>query len=191
MRWRFLAVSFFLISMLAFGQAVPRDKTSTTIDGKKITIEYGRPALKGRSFDALMKQLPPDRMWRAGSGLVTLLHTETALSIGGEKIPAGKYSLYVHCPTDGSYALVINKDLGQPLGKIWSEAPADQKNDPYPSFAYQKEIAGKELARVPMKKTKGAAADVFTIKFKPAGKGAVMLMAWGDHSWSLDLAAAK
>jgi len=191
MRWRFFVISFLLGTLLGFGQAVPRDTASTTIDGKKISIEYGRPDLKGRSFDALMKQLPPDRMWRAGSGMVTLLKTETPLSIGGKKIPAGKYSLYVHCPENGSFALVINKDLGQPLGKIWSEAPADQKDDPYPSFAYQKEISSKEVARIPMKKAKLAATDVFTIEFKTGRNEAVMLMSWGERSWSLDIATAK
>jgi hypothetical protein len=191
MRWHVFVVSMLIGSLLGFGQEVSRDSTSATIGGTKITIEYGRPALKGRSFDALMKQLPPDRMWRAGSGMVTLLKTERPISIGGKKVPAGKYSLYVHCPENGSYALVINKDLGQPLGKIWSEAPADQKDDPYPSFAYKKEIAGKEVARIPMKKVKAPATDVFTIKIKSAGENAVMLMSWGERSWSLDITAAK
>jgi hypothetical protein len=191
MRWRFFVVSLLFGGLLAFSQAVPRDTASTRINGKKITIEYGRPALKGRSFDSLMKQLPPDRMWRAGSGMATILTTETPLSIAGNKIPAGKYSLYVHCPEDGSFALVINKDLGQPLGKIWAEAPADQKSDPYPSFAYKKEIADKELVRVPMKKAKLPATDVFTIEFKTGQGEAVMLMSWGDRSWSLDITAAN
>ena len=176
----------------AFAQTpVARDKASATIGGKTISIEYGRPALKGRNFDALMKQLPADRIWRAGSGLVTLLHSEVPLTVGGKQVPAGKYSLYVHCPEQGEYSLVINKDLGQPLGKIWSAAPPSQANDPYPHFEYQKEIGNLEAARVPMKKASLPATDVFTIALKPSQAGVEMQMSWGDRSWSLEFAASK
>ncbi|MGD0099664.1 MAG: DUF2911 domain-containing protein, partial [Acidobacteriota bacterium] len=60
--------------------------------------EYGRPLLKGRKLADLMKQLPPDRIWRAGSGAVTILSTETDLDIAGKRVPAGSYSLYMYCP---------------------------------------------------------------------------------------------
>ncbi len=42
-----------------------------------------------------------------------------------------------------------------------------------------------------MKKVTGAAADVFTIGFKPAGKGATMLMSWGENTWSVEIAPGK
>ena len=48
-----------------------------------------------------MKQLPPDRIWRAGSGPVTILSTGTDLNIGGKKVVAGSYSLYMYCPEKG------------------------------------------------------------------------------------------
>jgi len=186
-----LALTLVLASAAFAQNAVDRDKATTTISGKNITIEYGRPALKGRTFDQLMKQLPADRMWRAGSGQVTLLSTETPLIIGGKKIAAGKYSLYIHCPEQGEYSLVINKDPGQPLGKIWAAAPADQAKQPYPHFEYQKEIGGQEVARVPMKKETGSTTEVFTISLKPAKSGAMMLLSWGDRNWSLELIAVK
>jgi hypothetical protein len=146
-----LALALVLASASFAQNPVDRDKATTSISGKSITIEYGRPVLKGRTFDELMKKLPADRIWRAGSGPVTLLSTETPLMVGGKKIAAGKYSLYVHCPEQGEYSLVINKDLGQPLGKIWAAAPPDQAKQPYPHFEYQKEIGDQEVARVQMK----------------------------------------
>jgi hypothetical protein len=90
-----------------YGQGV-WDIARTTIEGKKVAIEYGRPILKGRKLAELMKQLPPDRIWRAGAGTVTILTTETDLMIGGKKVPAGTYSLYMHCPLKGDYALIVN-----------------------------------------------------------------------------------
>ena len=61
------------------------DIARTTINGKNVSIEYGRPLLKGRKLADLMKQLPPDRIWRAGSGAVTILSTEADLNIGGKE----------------------------------------------------------------------------------------------------------
>ncbi len=193
MHLRLLSAALALtLATAALAQAlIARDKASATIDGKAITIEYGRPALNGRSFDDLIKKLPGDRIWRAGSGPVTVLSTEADLTIGGKKIAAGKYSLYVHCPEQGDYSLVINRDLGQPLSKIFPGAPPSQANDPYPHFDYTKEIGNQEVARVPMKKVSGPANDVFTISVKPAKSGAVMNMSWDDRNWTLDITAAK
>jgi hypothetical protein len=170
---------------------VSRGSATTMIGGKAVTIDYGRPALKGRNFSDLMKQLPSDRIWRAGSGAVTTFSTAGDLLIGGKKVPAGKYSLYVHCPEAGSYSVVLNSDLGQPLGKIWAAAPPNQANEPYPHFEYTKEIGAKEVARAALKKSSVPATDLLTYAFKPSGSGATLTLAWGDQSWSLDLQPAK
>ncbi len=181
-----------LLAVTVFGQApADRGNASTSVGGKEVAIDYGRPALKGRSFDELAKKLPSDRMWRAGSGAVTTLTTAAAIKIGSKSIPAGKYSLYVHCPEQGDYSLVINKDLGQPLVKLFPQAPANIANDPYPHFEYTKEIADQEIARVAMKKTTGPVTDVFTISLKPSGSGATMLMSWGENNWTLNIEPGK
>jgi hypothetical protein len=180
------------ISPWLWGQDPQGRGTATTmLAGKKITIDYGQPALKGRKFAELTKNLPGDRMWRAGSGIVTTLATEADLLVGGKKVPAGKYSVYVHCPESGSYSLVLNRDLGQPLGKLWAAAPASQANEPYPHFEYAKEIADKEVARVPLKQTSGSAADILTYSFKPSGNGTSLTIAWGDQAWAVEVQPAK
>ncbi len=180
------------LSLAAAQEPGGRGTASLTLNGKKISVDYGNPSLKGRTFDDLAKQLPADRVWRAGSGAVTTMTSETALTIGGKMVPAGKYSLYVHCPVEGEYSLLVNKDLGQPLGKIWAAAPAAQANEPYPHFEYQKEIGSQEVARIPMKKGTEAGGDRFTISFKSlAPESALLLMSWGDRSWSLEIKAAK
>lgn len=161
MRVRFMTLVVLLsVTALVFSQAPwPRDTAATTIGGKKVSIEYGRPALHGRTLGEVMKNLPADRMWRAGADAITTLTTETPLMIGSTKVPAGKYSLYVYCAPSGEYSLVLNSDLGQPLIKIFPKAPPSSANDPYPSFDYSKEIAGKEVARAPMKKVTVSPSD--------------------------------
>jgi Protein of unknown function (DUF2911) len=181
------------LSAAGFAQtADPRGSASVTIDGKKVSIDYGRPALKGRSLDELTSKLPADRIWRAGENQVTTLTTETALVVGGKTVPAGKYSLYVHAPATGDWSLVVNSDLGIPLVKLYDKAADNMKNEPWPHLEGYSNILGKEMARASMKSGKSApAVDPFTISLAPASGGATLTLAWGDRSWSLDLKAAK
>jgi hypothetical protein len=172
-----------MAAAVAAQQGQPRGKAESAINGKKVVIDYGRPALKGRTLDALMKDLPEDRIWRAGENQVTILNTETPLSIGGKAIPAGKYSLYVHAPAAGDWSLCVNKNLGVPLGELWAEAPENMKKEPWPMLSGYK--ADQELARIPMKKSTGASQDVFTI----AIKGDALTLAWGDVTWATTIQA--
>jgi hypothetical protein len=188
-----------LATVAAFGVAgtlwaqTPRGSASATVAGKKVTVDYGRPALKGRTIDALLKQLPPEKMWRAGDSEVTTFSTEGDVTVGGQKVKAGKYSVYVHAPEFGQWALVLNSDLGQPLGDIWKEAPESLKSAPYPYLGnYEEKIKAKEVARVPLQKAAAPApAESFTISFAPKGAGSTMTLAWGTEAWSTEIAPAK
>jgi hypothetical protein len=163
------------------------------VGGKKVAVDYGRPALKGRTIDALLKQLPPEKIWRAGDSEVTTFSTEGDVSVGGQTVKAGKYSVYVHAPESGQWALVLNSDLGQPLVDIWKEAPENLKNAPYPYLGnYEEKIKAKEVARVPLQKAPAAApAENFTISFAPKGAGSTMTLAWGEHTWATEVTPVK
>jgi len=177
----------------ASAQGSPRGAASATVGGKKVAVDYGRPALKGRSLDALMKDLPPDRIWRAGENQVTTLSAEGDLMVGSKRVAAGKYSVYVHAGEGDAWDLVLNKDLGIPLGKMWDKAPDNLKNEPWPHYTdYSKAIAGSEVVRVPMKAVKAAMpADLFTVSFAARGKGQDLTLAWGTQAWSVELQPAN
>jgi hypothetical protein len=167
----------------------PRGKVTGTVGGQSVTIDYGRPALKGRTIDALLAQLPEDRMWRAGENQVTTFTTAAPLLVGGKRVPAGTYSMYVHVPASGPWALVLNTDKGVPLGTIFAAAPPELKDAPWPHIRdYQKSIAATEVVRAAMTQSAvSSPEDVFTIRLAPLGKGATVALAWGDQSWSLPL----
>jgi len=167
-------------------------KTPADLAGKKLAVDYGRPALKGRALDELLKQLPPDRIWRAGENQVTTLTAEGPIMVGGTKVPAGKYSVYVHAGEGNDWDLVLNKDQGIALGKIWDKAPDNMKNEPWPHLEGYKTIEASEVARAKMSPAPSAGpADVFTISLVPKGAGAELTMAWGAQAWTLELQAAK
>ena len=56
----------------------PHVKSEWTIDGANISIEYGRPSVKGRSDGELM---PEGRPWRTGADEATVLTTDKALTL--------------------------------------------------------------------------------------------------------------
>lgn len=186
-----MAAAVLAVAVPGFAQDSARGHASVVLGGKQVSIDYGRPALKGRSMDELLTKMPAARIWRAGSGPVSTFETKGDLLVGGAKVPAGKYTLYLHVPASGDYSLVLNRDGGVPLGEIFPGASADQKNDLYPRFDYDKFVAS-EAARVALRKTTPAApADQFTIDLAPSKNGATLTLTWGDRSWATDVAPAK
>ena len=181
-----------LLASAASAQQAPRETVKAQVGAAKVSIEYGQPSLKGRSTDELLKQLPADRMWRAGVNQVTTLTVEGEVLVGGKKVPAGKYSLYVHAPEQGDYSLVVNSDRGTPLGQIWDKAPDNMKNELWPNMEdYDKNILAMELLRVPMRKVPvDKPVDPFKITLAPAKSGSTLTLAWGDRAWAVDLTPA-
>ncbi|HZE79798.1 MAG TPA: DUF2911 domain-containing protein [Candidatus Polarisedimenticolia bacterium] len=150
-----------LIAVLAVPQQPPQDKSkrpsphetaSVTLKGKKITIDYGRPFLKGRKVG--QELAPYGKVWRTGADEATTLNTEIDLNIGGIKVPAGSYTLYT-LPSEGTWKLIINKQTGQ-WGTKYDES--------------------QDLGRVDMKKTDlPQSVEQFTISFDKKGESTVDL----------------
>src|SRR5436309_740506 len=90
-----------------------RGTSKLTLGNKKISIDYGRPALNGRKVEDLLSQLPADKVWRLGMNQSTTLITTGELTFGDVKIPAGTYSLFAKQEGDNSWKLIFNKQHGQ------------------------------------------------------------------------------
>jgi hypothetical protein len=56
--------------------------------------------------------VPFDSVWRLGANEATGLETDVDLSIGGQAVPKGKYTLYA-LPSAAGWKLIINKNTGQ------------------------------------------------------------------------------
>jgi hypothetical protein len=94
----------------AMGIASPRDTVNASVAGANITIDYGRPAKRGREIWG--KLVPYDTTWRLGANAATQLRTDKDLEIGGVTVPAGFYTLWLY-PTATKSWLVVNKQTGQ------------------------------------------------------------------------------
>ena len=166
------------ITALAFGAAVsaqkttpiktgsggsPHVRTDWTIDGGNLSIEYGRPSLKGRTPG---KDIDPydGREWRTGADEATTLKTDKMLMIGSLHVPAGTYTIYT-IPTGGTWHLVLSKKTGQ-----WGI--------PYPK--------GEDLGRAPMTLGKApAAAEQLTFSIQDTPAGATLHIDWGTTRASI------
>ena len=170
-----------------------RETQTVTFDGKKVAIEYGRPALRGRTLDELTSKLPADRIWRAGENQATTLVTDTDLMIGDKRVPAGKYTLYVHAPATGPWSLVVNSNPGIRLKEIYAAAPPEVADAMWPRLDGYEKIKATEVARIPLTAANpAAAAERFQIRLHPAQGGASRLtLEWGDKGWSTTVKPAR
>jgi len=90
----------------------PRDTTRAVVGDAVVTIDYGRPSVRGRNV--FSRGVLGDTLWRVGANAATQLTTTSALSVGGKRLPAGTYSLWIHVsPANSSYELVVNSQHGQ------------------------------------------------------------------------------
>jgi hypothetical protein len=136
----------------------PHVRTEWAIDGAAISIEYGRPFLKGRPEATLM---PPGQPWRTGADEATTLRTDRALRFGTLAVPAGTYTLYT-IPGPSGWQLVVSRRTGQ-----WGI--------PYPE--------GQDLGRAPMSVQKTAApVEQLTIAIDDTPAGGTLRIEWGSTS---------
>ncbi len=165
----------------------PRGAVSADIGGAAVTIDYGRPGLGGRSLSDLLGMLPEERVWRAGQNQVTILETSAALMIGGETVPAGRYSLYLHIPESGDWSLLVNRHLGVPLKEIASQPPPlDLADEPWPMVGRYGQIEDQEVARIALDEAEAMGdGDIFEI----AVEGGTLRFAWGGTAYGTTLAS--
>lgn len=164
----------------------PRGSVEAAVGSATVKIDHGRPALGDRMLPDLLAMLPEDRVWRAGENQVTTLETSGDLLIGGQTVPAGRYSLYLHIADSGEWSLLVNRNLGIPLGELSSQAPEAMRAEPWPAVARYATIQDEELARVPLREADGSGGgDVFDIELV----GNVLRFAWGGSAYQTTVRA--
>ena len=157
-----------IVAVMAWQQqrVSPHETVEATIGGKKVTVTYGRPYLKGRK--AVGGSLVPyGQVWRTGADEATILTTEADLMIGDLLVPKGSYSLFT-LPSETGWKLIINK-----TDKQWGAFNYDAKQD---------------LGRVDMKVSPiKTPVEQFTIELAKAGPGLRLRMQWENILASVEV----
>lgn len=157
--------------------ASPRGEASTQIGGKWITIDYGRPILRGRrgvfsaAEDYGKKLYAGAPVWRLGANKSTRINTELDLMFGDKKLPAGEYSMFAELGESG-WTLIFSNHTAKNSGR-------EEGDGIWGSYNYD---SAKDVIRVPMKTEKlPNSVDQFTIVFMDVSdSGGKMGFAWDD-----------
>jgi hypothetical protein len=73
----------------------------------EITVAYGRPVARGRElFGALV---PWDAFWNAGADDATRIEVDQEILVEGERLPAGRYSLWTIPRASGEWTLIFSR----------------------------------------------------------------------------------
>ncbi|MEQ1834689.1 MAG: DUF2911 domain-containing protein [Candidatus Eisenbacteria bacterium] len=138
------------------GTLSPRDSVKVaSAGGAAISIDYGRPAKRGRAvFGGIV---PYGEVWRTGANAATQFKTDRALDFGGITVPAGAYTLWT-IPSATGWKLVFNSQTGQ-----WGT-----QHD-----------ASKDVFTVPMTLTAlPEVVERFTIGVSPSDSGGTLMLDW-------------
>ena len=98
-----------------------RGTAEVTLSGGKVSIDYGRPEMKGRDMLAMA---PAGYVWRFGSNKSTTFTTEADLTFGDHSLAAGAYSAWIKHVDGDAWSLILNTEVG-----IWGAPGASREND--------------------------------------------------------------
>lgn len=79
---------------------------SQEIASTRITIEYDRPTARGRDLAGTL--IPYDRVWCPGANECTTLTTTTDITIEGQTLPAGTYTVWAK-PGPDKWTIIFNR----------------------------------------------------------------------------------
>jgi Protein of unknown function (DUF2911) len=88
----------------------PRDSVSITLDTNTVSMNYGRPSMRGR---VIMGGLVPwNAVWRTGANEATHLRTNFDMMLGTVPVTRGRYTLWT-IPNPDEWTIIVNKETGQ------------------------------------------------------------------------------
>jgi predicted negative regulator of RcsB-dependent stress response len=106
---------------LTLPQASPEATVSQVVGLTEISIDYHRPAVNKRKVWGDL--VPYGQTWRAGANENTTIEFSSPVTIGGKKVPAGKYGLHM-LPTEKDWSVMLSS-----TSTAWGSFSYDEKED--------------------------------------------------------------
>jgi tetratricopeptide (TPR) repeat protein len=136
-----LVFSFTLIAIQTYAQPVttprpasPAATTTQTIGISTVTVNYSRPAVKGRQIWGTLVPYgwnvqgfgaQREAPWRAGANENTVISFSHPVKVEGMAVPAGSYGLFFTINQDNSGEVVLSKEY-RAWGSFWYDPANDQ-----------------------------------------------------------------
>jgi hypothetical protein len=145
------------------------DSVIATVGNAHVRILYSRPARRGRELWG--KLVPYDTTWRLGADFATQLNTDADLNIGGTKVAAGTYTLWL-LPSQGESFLIVNtklQDPRDPTRRLWG-TQWDPAND---------------IAKIPLQKHMNLPTE--EERFHIFIENGMLMMHWGNGGYGVSI----
>ncbi|MFT6602272.1 MAG: hypothetical protein ACJAZZ_001415 [Dokdonia donghaensis] len=147
----------------------PAAKVMQTVGLTDVTLEYSRPAMRGRTI--MGDLVPYGAMWRTGANANTTVEFSTPVTVAGTELKAGKYAVYTK-PTATTWEVYFYTDTnnwGTP--QKWDDskvaakatAKAQMSNMPAESFTMGINHLSNDGAHLTMQWDKTYVAVPFTV----------------------------
>jgi hypothetical protein len=125
-QWIVVATLLMLSAIPSFSQLkLPRASQHSvltqTVGLTDVTITYSRPGVKGRSVWGTL--VPYDQVWRTGANEATIISFSDDVTINGQPLKAGSYSLHT-IPGKSSWTIIFNQ-----VDKQWGSYSYDKSKD--------------------------------------------------------------
>ncbi len=167
----FLLLGALIIALLVVGVQYMRLKQTKSLspedfivfhqDDLTVTVFYNRPYKKGR--DIFGKLVPYGKVWRTGANESTTFEVNKDITIAGQLLKAGKYSLWT-IPGEETWTVIFNSEYGQ-----WGvNSDGEANRNP------EKDVISVEV----MALTQSREFEQFTIAFEKTGEEAEMVLIW-------------
>lgn len=145
-------------------RASKNGETTGKIDGVEVTVEYGRPQVKGRKLWGGL--VPYGKVWRTGADEATTITFGADVEVEGKPLAAGTYALFT-IPGESEWTVIFNRTAAQ-----WG------------AFNYD---AAQDALRVTVKPRPGAAVEALDF----ALQGDQVVLRWGELTVPIIVAAAR
>lgn len=148
-------------------RASERSTLSQTIDGTRITLDYARPRVRGRT-PIFGKVVRWEEVWTPGANWATTLEISKPITLDGHAVPKGKYSVWFVVRQSGDWTLVLDPDHHR-----FHMAPPDSNS---------------AQVRFAVKPASAPATEVLTWAMPQVGVGGgTLAFQWAESMISLDL----
>jgi len=98
----------------------PNAAVSQTIGTTEVRLTYGRPSVNDRTIFAEDGLVPYGEVWRTGADEATTISFSDDVTVQGESLAAGTYSLYT-LPGPDSWTIIFN-DIANQWGTDYDES---------------------------------------------------------------------
>lgn len=113
-RWSLVLLCTLVLLATSGRQATAQIKASElqtiaqTVDGTTLKVTYSRPRLRGRSSIWGTRVVQWGEVWTPGANDASVLELSHDVTLGGTKVPKGKYSIWMVVSQDTSWTMLLD-----------------------------------------------------------------------------------